>query len=246
MVGLALLRRRRRAARGGALQPRRPAPERGQGGGRARRLAARRPLPARLRPRAGRRPDRRRAGRVRMPLSVRALAHRHPRPRPPLRASRGPGPGAGPARGGRGGRPPASPAGPTRSSSPRVSPVRWPPPLRAAGLAGGDDPRGGRAAVARRRGDARPLLGRARLAVGPVLALVRDGRGPGQLRDAQQRGHRGRRRERGRLPDETAGWRRSRAATRSRSWTRISAASAASPPAPGTSWAATSSYAARR
>ena len=45
---------------------------------------------------------------------------------------------------------------------------------------------------------------------------------------------------------QTAGWRRSRAATRSRSWTRISAASAASPPAPGTSWAATSSYAARR
>ena len=89
----------------------------------------------------------------------------------------------------RGGRACASPPGASRSRSSPGLVGRWSrAPLRAARLArrarsrstGGAMPLAG-------SGHARPLLGRARLAGRPVLALVRHGRRPRQLPDAQQR-----------------------------------------------------------
>ena len=103
-------------------------------------------------------------------------------------------------------------------------------PLRAARLDGGHAGRRRASPSARGPGNARPLLGRARLAAGALLALVRDGRGPRQLHRAQQRRAARRRRDCGRLHDARRGDRADRLVrARSPSWTRSWARSAPSP-----------------
>ena len=132
----------------------------------------------------------------------------------------------------------ASPPGATRCRSVRPRRGGRDRPLRAARLGRGHA-RGGRAPPsARGPGHARPLLGRARLAAGALLALVRDGRRPGQLPRAQQRRAARRRRDGGRLPDARRRDRADRRRARpSPSSTRSSAASAPSSRARPTRWA---------
>ena len=203
VVGLVLLRRRRRP-RPRVLLAHRPAAQRGRHRGRARHLAARAGIPAD----ASRAAAPATTGSPRAPWRSTA--------RSPLRAVgaalRGPGrlferaehiatdrdayrtvDVSGTLRFTAWGEPLSFQLRPHRGSRER--------PLRAARVAVRRD-RGRRAAAsARRPGHARPLVGRARLAAGAVVALVRRGRRPRQLRDGQQRRPRGRRRDRRRLPD---------------------------------------------
>ena len=122
-------------------------------------------------------------------------------PRPPVRACRARRDRARQlSRGPRDRKPSASPPGATRSPSAPGSPR----PVASAhyeqpgSLSGAIEVDGRRRPLDRQR-HARPLVGRARLAAGPLLALVRLRVRSRQLPDAQQRRPRGRRRDGRRL-----------------------------------------------
>ena len=230
VVGLVLLRRRRRA-RPRLLLAHRPPPERGRHRGRARHLAARAGLPAELRAqrrRAGRR-HRARPGDVRLRAPARAVGAALRRRRAPVRARR--------AHRHRSGRLPQGDGRgqPALHRLGRAAGVRL-RARRTASRADHYEQPGSIAGVLEVDGRRHALAGRGlrdhswgvrdwqRV---PVVALVRHGRRPRQLRDAQQRRDRRRRRDGRRLHDaRRRDRRRSRPARRRRSSTRSSAASA--------------------
>src|SRR5204863_7198814 len=89
VVRFVLLRRRRSEARRRALRAGGPEARRGARRGGARRMAAGRSFPARVRPRARLGADRRGSDPFRLPRAVRAVADRDRRPRAGVRAGRG-------------------------------------------------------------------------------------------------------------------------------------------------------------